>query len=307
MPNFYVINNPHVGTDNYSNMIHAIQAMPNILAWHDTKYAGHATYLAKMLAKKTTDPTAVILAVGDNCTLNEVLNGLLAVKRDVKIPLTYIPTGLDPTFLKGTHIAHASEVVSQLQKINHSQLLNVGKICGDAPHQTTRYFVNRIDIGCHAITAEKSEQETQHPSSLMHALFKMLTPLLSKPAVPITQQPFQMTILNGKHYRQITNTTLMTIKNQPYFNDNLTHLDCHKTVLNLVITEKMSIVNFLTMLPSFIKNSETPHLKAAHHISLADNANIHIHDIQTGYMDGKSLGNGTFAFTVQHEVYPFWL
>ena len=303
MPKFYVINNPRISTENDLNTIQALKAIPNIVAWHDTKYTGHATYLAKMIARKTTDPTAVILAVGDSCTLNDVLNGLLSVKRDIKLPLTYIPTGLDHTFLRTIHVNHVSEAILRLQKTNESQLLNVGKICGDAPHQTTQYFVNRIDIGYAVANAEKETPRT----SLPHTLFKMVTPLLSKQAVPITKQPFHMTILNGKHYHQIANTALMTIQNNPCFDHNLTQVDCHKTPLNLIISEKMSAIRLLTILSPFKLSNKKYQLNPIHHIALADNANIHIPDIQTGYMDGKSLGNGTFAFTVHHETYPFWL
>lgn len=302
MTTFYVINNPTIDTDNYFNIIQTIKKMPNISVWHDTQYPGHATYLAKRLAQKIIDPSAVILAVGDNRTLNDVLNGLLAGNREIKIPLAFIPIGLDQAFLQGTHIKHVSELISQIQHTHQSQLLNVGKIYGDAPRHITKYFVNRIDIGCHADTAESSEQDTQK-SALMHRLVNMVTPS----TVPITQQPFQITILNGKHYRQVTNTTLLTIKNCLDFNQHSLHTDDHQTPLNLVVTEKNIVANFFTMLPNFIRRNKIHAMKTIHHIALENHAHIHVHDIQTGYIDGNLLGNGTFAFTVQYETYPFWL
>ena len=309
MPNYFVINNPYAGDGVHSSIVLNIKNTPNIVAWHDTDYAGHAMYLAKKLAKTIDDPTAVVLVIGGDGTLNDVLNGLLQFKRDVKLPIAYIPTGSGNDFARGINLGTAEQAVSHLKRVTQAQMLNIGKINGDAPHRTTKYFVNSIGIGFDAAVVAQTNQ-----TALKKRLNKLgcgsLSYLLSVLCVFFKQHDFQMTLMNGEDYIQIPHAFLVTLTNQVYFGGGIAILpgaDAHQNELDMVVAEKMSFIQFLAMFASLKKNGGHLQFKSVHKISLARGANIHVRDIQPGQIDGEELGNGTFSFNIDYQTYPFWL
>lgn len=309
MPNYFVINNPTAGNGVHSNIVINIKSTLNIVAWHDTNYAGHAIYLAKKLAKTIDDPKAVVLVIGGDGTLNDVLNGLLQFKRDAKLPIAYIPTGSGNDFARGVNLGTAEQASNHLKNVTHSQMLTIGKIDGDAPHRTTKYFINSIGIGFDAAVVAQTNQTT-----LKHRLNKLglgsLSYLLSVLNVFFKQHDFQMTMMNGEDYIQIPHAFLVTLTNQAYFGGGIAILpgaDVHQNELDMVVAEKMSFIQFLLMFAALKKDGGHLQFKSVHKIPLARGAKIHVRDIQPGQIDGEELGNGTFSFNIDYQTYPFWL
>ncbi|WP_241870632.1 acylglycerol kinase family protein [Leuconostoc lactis] len=116
MPNFYVIHNPQAGNQAHGDIISQIKQLRPIARWYDTQYAGHAVKLAKNIASTVTDPEAVVLAIGGDGTLNEVLNGLIQAQRPHPIPLAYIPLGSGNDFARAAHLGTASEALHHLKQ-----------------------------------------------------------------------------------------------------------------------------------------------------------------------------------------------
>lgn len=309
MPNFYVINNPCAGGGEQSNIINDVKKMPNIVAWHDTKYRGHAVQLAKHFEKTLQDNKAVILVIGGDGSLHETLNGLLQASRAVAIPLAYIPTGSGNDFARGAHIGSASEALHHLKSVHQSQILTIGRIDGDIPRQTTKYFINSLGIGLDAAVVSLTNN-----SKLKHYLNAIgLGSMSYLPAILSAfthQEAFQMTIINGDQYIQIPSAFLVALTNQPYFGGGIAILpgaDLHETQLDIVIAAKMSFFKFLRMFAALKKDGSHLKFHTVHHIKLLPNAQIHVRNIQPSQIDGENLGIGTYEFTVNHQEYPFWL
>lgn len=309
MPNFYVIHNPRAGRGAHKSIITTIKKMPNIMAWYESNYAGHAIYLAKNLAKHVDASTSVILVLGGDGTLNEVLNGLLQIKHEPKIPIAYIPTGSGNDFARGNHLGTAKQALEHLQRVTQSQMLNIGKIHGDAPHHTTKYFVNSIGIGLDAAVVAHAN-ETAWKKRFNKIGLGSLSYLIAVLTIFFKQNAFQMTITNGKNYIQIPNAFLVSLTNQPYFGGGIAILpnaNFHKHELDLIISEKTSFFRFLMMFAALKKDGSHLKFKSIHKIPLVRGAQIHVRDFQPGQIDGENLGSGTYAFKIDYLNYPFWL
>ncbi|MCK8604736.1 diacylglycerol kinase family lipid kinase [Leuconostoc citreum] len=309
MPNFYVIHNPHAGNGEHTAVTNNIRNMPNVIEWFDTEYPDHAIYLAKNLAKTLVDAEAVVLVIGGDGTLNETLNGLLQIQRHQYLPIAYIPTGTGNDFARACHIGSSDEVINRLQQIVKPKMINVGKIIGEAPHQTTQYFINNMGMGFDAaVVAQTNHSKWKTYFNKLH--FGAMSYAFTAFSTFFNQNSFPVTITNGEEYYHLHQVFLATIVNQPYFGGGLAILpqaDLFKEQLDMIVVEKMSFIHFLTLFIGLKKDGR--HLKdqKVHHFTLQKGAQIHVHDIQPGQLDGEELGNGSFIFTTTLQTYPFWI
>lgn len=311
MPQFYVINNPLAGSGRHQEKISKIKSQLTFASWQDTTFAGQATLFAKKLAKDLPDVPAknVILAIGGDGTLNEVLNGLLKFKRLNPIPIAYIPNGSGNDFARAAQLGDANESLSRLAKIRSSQLLTVGKIVGDAPKKQTRYFVNNLGIGFDAAVVSQTNHD-KWKARLNKIGLGSLSYLFSVLKVFANQNSFPVTINSGDDYLNFPRVFLLTLTNQAYFGGGIALLPEAKLTtygLDLVIAEKMSFVEFLGMFLALKKNGGHLKFKKVHHLKMSQNATIHVRDIQPGQADGEELGNGSYDFQLTFEHYPFWI
>ncbi|MFT9390146.1 diacylglycerol/lipid kinase family protein [Leuconostoc pseudomesenteroides] len=306
MPQFYVINNPLAGSGRHQEKISKIKSQLTFASWQDTTFAGQATRFAKKLAKDLPDVPSenVILAIGGDGTLNEVLNGLLKFKRHNPIPIAYIPNGSGNDFARAAQLGDANESLSRLAKIRSSQLLTVGKIVGDAPKKQTRYFVNNLGIGFDAAVVSQTNHD-KWKARLNKFGLGSLSYLFSVLKVFANQNSFPVTINSGDDYLNFPRVFLLTL-----FGGGIALLPEAKLTtygLDLVIAEKMSFVEFLGMFLALKKNGGHLKFKKVHHLKMSQNATIHVRDIQPGQADGEELGNGSYDFQLTFEHYPFWI
>lgn len=311
MPQFYVINNPLAGSGRHQEKISKIKSQLTFASWQDTTFAGQATLFAKKLAKDLPDVPAknVILAIGGDGTLNEVLNGLLKFKRLNPIPIAHIPNGSGNDFARAAQLGDANDALSRLAKIRSSQLLTVGKIVGDAPKKQTRYFVNNLGIGFDAAVVSQTNHD-KWKARLNKIGLGSLSYLFSVLKVFANQNSFPVTINSGDDYLNFPRVFLLTLTNQAYLGGGIALLPEAKLTtygLDLVIAEKMSFVEFLGMFLALKRNGGHLKFKKVHHLKMSQNATIHVRDIQPGQADGEELGNGSYDFQLTFEHYPFWI
>ena len=77
-----------------------------------TEYSGHATELAKMAALQGNN---IIVAVGGDGTVNEVVNGMMMVSQEVRLTLSLaiLPVGTGNDFVKSTGLNHSMQSLIQ--------------------------------------------------------------------------------------------------------------------------------------------------------------------------------------------------
>lgn len=309
MPNFYVIHNPQAGNQAHGDIISQIKQLRPIARWYDTQYAGHAVKLAKNIASTVTDPEAVVLAIGGDGTLNEVLNGLIQAQRPHPILLAYIPIGSGNDFARAAHLGTASEALHHLKQTTQAQQLNVGRMTDDGLYHTTRYFINNLGIGFDALVVDHTNQSPwkKRLNRLGLGKFSYLATTL---AAFFQQQAFQMTVMTGDQYQQFTQAFLVTITNQPFFGGGIALLptaDLTQERLDLVIAKKMSFFQFLKLFMALKKDGSHLDNSNVTTIPLQHGTQIYVRDMQPGQVDGETLQPSTFGLTIDYQSYPFWL
>lgn len=309
MPNFYVIHNPQAGNQAHGDIISQIKHLRPIVRWYDTQYAGHAVNLAKTIANTVSDPEAVVLAIGGDGTLNEVLNGLLQVQRAQLIPVAYIPLGSGNDFARAAHLGTATTALQHLKQTTQAQQLNIGRLTDDGLYHTTRYFVNNLGIGFDALVVERTNQ-SPWKNRLNRLGLGHLSYLATTLAAFFQQQAFQMTVTSGNQYQQFTQAFLVTITNQPFFGGGIALLptaDLTHAGLDLVIAEKMSFFQFVKLFIALKKDGSHLTHPNITTISLQQGGQLYIRDMQPGQVDGETLQPSTFGLTIDYQPYPFWL
>ena len=106
-----------------------------------TEYPNHAQELARQLKDKIN----VIIAVGGDGTINEIVNGMVGGKA----ALAVIPTGSGNDFTKMLNLPKEISAVIQTIKEDKRKKIDIGKV-GD------RYFPNGIGIGFDAWVVRES-------------------------------------------------------------------------------------------------------------------------------------------------------
>jgi len=113
-----------------------------------TEHAVHATQLAKTLCVNNVD---IIIAVGGDGTLNEVVNGVMLAKKvnpDSISSIGILPYGSGNDFVKTLKVTNDIGKLAFL--INQRSLtpIDLGKISFEKNGKlTTRYFINIADLG----------------------------------------------------------------------------------------------------------------------------------------------------------------
>ncbi|MBL7980093.1 MAG: diacylglycerol kinase family lipid kinase [Bacteroidetes Order II. Incertae sedis bacterium] len=124
-----------------------------------TAYAGHATSLASEAVQSGTE---VVVSVGGDGTLNEVLNGLVrgceAVgKPPNKVGLGILPTGSGNDFVKTLAGSRTLESLKESIRQSKSYSIDIGVAAFTSVLQVPekRYFINIADVGIGGVIAAK--------------------------------------------------------------------------------------------------------------------------------------------------------
>lgn len=129
-----------------------------------TEGAGHATHLARRAR------TRVVVAVGGDGTINEVVNGLAGSERVMGI----IPTGSGNDLIKSLGIPHSVERALELLKAGHIRTMDVGKVqTGSLVHGSIQYapwrlFANGVGIGFDAAVARRVAEITYLRGTILY-------------------------------------------------------------------------------------------------------------------------------------------
>ncbi len=126
----------------------AIEARLGALRTLETERPGHATELAR---QALADGAALVVAVGGDGTVNEVVNGFffdnLPVREDSR--LGYVPMGTGGDFQRTVQLPAAPAAAADCLAGPHAWAIDVGKIrlVGHDGAPLERYFVNLASFG----------------------------------------------------------------------------------------------------------------------------------------------------------------
>jgi diacylglycerol kinase (ATP) len=178
-----------------------------------TEYPGHATILAKQIATENLEQK-IIIAVGGDGTLHEVINGIVIEKNVI---IGFIPGGSGNDFSRGFLIPsdpeEALKVILDLLKDDPS-LVDVGKILMN--DQTIHYFINNMGVGFDAVISYEVNQSTMKGLLNKLSLGRLVyVYFLLKKLFTYKTTPINLSIDGEMHIFE--QTWFVTVSNQPYY------------------------------------------------------------------------------------------
>jgi beta-lactamase class A len=120
-----------------------------------TDYVGHATELAE---KASLQKNTVLVAVGGDGTINEVVNGMMKVSANIRetLALAVLPIGTGNDFVKSTGLNHSMDSLIQAIQQNKSIQIDLGSVTYQEKGESqTRFFANIADAGIGGLVAKK--------------------------------------------------------------------------------------------------------------------------------------------------------
>lgn len=141
-----------------------------------TERHGHATELARASVQDGFD---LIVAVGGDGTVNEVVNGLMADGRAINpdAALGIIPSGTGSDFCRSVGIARDMLAAArQLANAQGTRKIDIGEMtCGADGRTGSRYFANVAGIGFDAETVERLERKGKRGGGTLPYLSALVT------------------------------------------------------------------------------------------------------------------------------------
>ncbi|MEH7106349.1 diacylglycerol/lipid kinase family protein [Bacillus sp. JJ1764] len=184
----------------------------NFLAFF-TEYPGHAKNIANGIAKNN-DHEKVMITVGGDGTMHEVMNGVIKHKH---ITLGFIPGGSGNDFSRGYLIPseplEALKVLLRLIKQEPS-LVDCGKI--DHEDNTEHFFINNMGAGFDALVALKVNQSRMKALLNKLALGRLVyVYFLLKELFTYKTSTTHLLIDGQRHIFE--QTWFVTVSNQPFY------------------------------------------------------------------------------------------
>lgn len=254
MKRYKVILNPVAG---HGNGLRSLPIVKQNLSNHGLDYdlvlsecAGHAIDLARQAA---LDGFAVVVAAGGDGTVNEVINGLMAVKLAGAQPpaLGVFCVGRGNDFANSMDIPVGLDQACQALADDRRRTIDIGRVSGGKVPQG-RYFGNCVGIGFDAIGTIEAAKLPRWGgfASFLVAILKTIFLYNHAPLADIefnnqtiTQRSLMISIMNGR--RIGGGGFIMAPDSQP--DDGL---------LDLCIAEQMSSWAVLRMVPYFMKGTQ---------------------------------------------------
>ncbi len=124
------------------------------ISWSGTVYPTHATELAKQAAEEGCD---LVVAMGGDGTVHEVMNGLMQVPADKRPAMGVVPIGSGNDFAYSMGITTKSpQALANALKAEKIQMVDVGLMTDEHGHK--EYFDNTIGVGFDTVVTIRSHK-----------------------------------------------------------------------------------------------------------------------------------------------------
>lgn len=145
------------------------------LSWSGTVYPTHAIELAKQAAEEGCD---LVIVMGGDGTVHEVVNGLMQVPEDRRPMLGVVPIGSGNDFAYAMGITQRSaHALAHALKAENITTVDIGKMTDE--YGRTEYFDNTIGIGFDAVVTIRSHKLPIVKGFLMYLTAVIQTILLN--------------------------------------------------------------------------------------------------------------------------------
>lgn len=275
-----------------------------------TKYAGHGEYLARRLAQQPRSALkdTVLLVIGGDGTLHEVLNGVLKEQDDdgQKVPLAYIPAGSGNDFARGFGISlQPADALSQILEAKSATQINIGHY-HEENHEEDGYFLNNIGIGFDASIVNRTNA-SRSKKALNHAKIGRFAYLRNAFGVLYAQHSFRLTVSAADHRDAFPQCFIAIIANHPYIGGGFRiapTASVNEDALDLVVAERRGWPRTLWVARLFasgkLEDSRFAHHYHGRHFIYSTSS------LAFGQTDGQEMGNRYFNLHVDTAKANFW-
>ncbi|MGE5360632.1 MAG: diacylglycerol/lipid kinase family protein [Bacteroidales bacterium] len=137
--------------------------------WTVTSRSGDAAVIAHAAA---IDGAGMVVAVGGDGTINEVVNGLMQVPGIERPPLGIVPAGSGSDFIRSINVPRDATAALAVLEVGHAIPVDVGEIhCEPSVH---RYFMNMAGCGASGRVVERFNKR-RVPGTLGYVVASGLT------------------------------------------------------------------------------------------------------------------------------------
>ncbi|WP_251546995.1 diacylglycerol/lipid kinase family protein [Limosilactobacillus caecicola] len=269
-----------------------------------TRYPGDATEITQRWSQDVADSQSIVIAVGGDATVDEVINGLYnhnTYSRNTanRLPLAVIPAGQSNHFAKAYGIdANPVKAFQQIQAATATQKIYIGHY-----HESIKdedgYFINTWGVGFDA--ALMSHRQSLGKNQHMH----MISFLRNALAVLYNQQPFSLMLQENHHHTIFPNTFLATCFNHLiHSSPQQKHQELFAKELNLLVIERHNwFITFLLLLKMVLGNVQKSRWAHYYHSQHFHYTTTSLEFVQK---DGIELGNRFIDVTIDSVPCNCW-
>jgi YegS/Rv2252/BmrU family lipid kinase len=257
---------------------------------HVTKSPGDGLATARRYA---SDGVALVICVGGDGTLNEVVNGILESGK--RVPFGLVSAGHGGDFARTAGTSKHVDVAVQRACSGKSRAIDAGRVTFD--DGATRAFINVAGLGFDALVAEKC-QSTRLPGSTLPYLAAAFSSL-------VTFKNIQVKI-EADGVPSETKAVFVQIANAKYMGGGLMmapDADIADGELQLAIVGDFRKPELLRALPGVYSGKHVGHPK----FSQVAAKRIRIETVQPArvQVDGEIMGHAPVTFTVEPGALQF--
>lgn len=259
-----------------------------------TEGAGHATELAR---QALADGYRLIVAVGGDGTINEVVNGLMVEGRiDPEVVLGMIPAGAGDDFRRtlGIPLDYREAVLSLKGRETH--LIDLGELEYTSEGQVRRrYFANLAGLGFDAAVVERTRRSWKALPGTIPYLMSLLTTLVTYRNKDVR------ILLDGEELRQRANAVIVC--NGCYCGGGM-HIapdaDPSDGLFDVIVIGDTTKLEFLANVPKVYKGTHLTHPK----VDAYRAREVRVEAQQQMFLqaDGELIGEAPVTFRVVPEA-----
>ncbi|AQW20546.1 hypothetical protein PL11_000635 [Lentilactobacillus curieae] len=273
-----------------------------------TNFKGDAVRIAKKILAADSSKESVIVAVGGDGTLHEILNGCkqyyASHPSEHQVPITFLPVGSGNDFARAMKISdNWSVALDQILRVSSPQSLVVGEYQENL-RGTHGYFINNFGIGLDAtIVHDANHSQVKHSK-----IFGKFSYILAALHVIRTFKPVPTTVITDFERHHFNNGFLITTTNIPYFGGGVNIVptaSAHANNLDLVLIEKPSWKQITSFICHLLVKKHL-NLKFVNHFS-QKHFTIVTREKRFSQIDGEETPRQEFDVSFSTSSYPFWI
>jgi diacylglycerol kinase (ATP) len=258
-----------------------------------TEGVGHAVELARDAVSKEY---RLIVAVGGDGTVNEVVNGILSSAKPRDTSLGIVNAGTTCSFARSLGIPLDYNGACNLLTSQNRTSIDVGVVeYTVAGEKLRRFFVNEADVGLGATVVEASKHITNYFGRKINYLPHVMGGLASL----ISYKNKRITLRVEDEYEDVWNCAMVVIANGTHFGGGMRIAPDAKPndgLLDMVIFGDIGKSELLKIWPMTYKGRHVSHEKVR--LLKVRNVSIECADKILVEADGELLGEGPASFSV---------